>query len=102
MHKMKEYWFDLDGTLCTEEHSGRRALAQPYTERVKKVNNLFYDGHFVGIFTARTWGEYDMTKKWLDENDVRHHILICGKPCYSVFVDDKSQKPEDFFNDTTS
>ena len=98
--KQKEFWFDLDGTLCTEEHSGRRSLARPMTTRVEHVRGLKERGHFIGVFTARTWGEYDMTKQWLSDNDVPHDILVCGKPQYTVFIDDRAQTPEDFFGET--
>lgn len=96
---MAEYWFDLDGTLCSEEHSGRRSLAKPKTDRIAIIKSLHDAGHFIGIFTARTWGEYEMTKEWLMINGVPYDALVCGKPCYTILIDDRSQKPEEFFGE---
>ena len=48
----KTYCFDLDGTLCTNTE-GDYDSAEPFPERIKKVNELYQEGNQILIFTAR-------------------------------------------------
>jgi histidinol phosphatase-like enzyme len=92
----KKYVFDLDGTICNEMPTFEKSLAIPDKDVVDKVNELYYAGNFITIYTARGWAEYNMTKKWLETNNVNHNLLICGKPIYDVWVDDKACNIKDW------
>jgi hydroxymethylpyrimidine pyrophosphatase-like HAD family hydrolase len=98
----KTYVFDLDGTICEERATFEKFLAAPIKEMIDLVNQLYSRGCRIIIYTARSWGEFAITEKWLKENNVKYDILMCGKPIYDVWVDDRCCNPEDFkkdFND---
>lgn len=98
---MKKYCFDLDNTLCITIE-GDYLNSKPIIEAVKAVNKLYKDGNYIIIFTARMMGRcnaavskvyesiYELTKKQLNDWDVKHHELILGKPEYDFIIDDKS------------
>lgn len=81
---------DIDGTILPEKPSLDKYLEKPDHQAVEKVNKLFELGHFIMFFTARSWNEYHLTAKWLDDNGFMYHILICGKPNYDILIDDRS------------
>ena len=91
----KIFAFDVDGTLCTlTEGAGGYLYAKPYLDIIKKVNELYLEGHYIKIFTARgcnsgkDWTEE--TKKQLKEWGVLYHELVMGKkPHFDILVDDK-------------
>jgi glycerol-3-phosphate cytidylyltransferase len=91
----KIYAFDLDGTLCTlTENTGGYLQAKPFLDIIKRVNELYYEGHTIKIFTARgcvsgkDWTEE--TKNQLRQWGVLYHELIMGKkPHFDILVDDK-------------
>ena len=99
--KNKKIAIDLDGTICEEKQAFERFLAEPIQDAIKYVDELYKD-NFIIIFTARGWQEYNITKAWLEKHDVRHHVLICGKPIYDVIIDDRAinakQKWCDIYN----
>ncbi|MDC1315992.1 phosphoheptose isomerase [Alphaproteobacteria bacterium] len=96
-----KYCFDLDNTLCTTI-DGNYKESQPKELAIKKVNDLFNNGHTIIIFTARYMGRMDgniskvyegiyaLTKKQLSDWRVNYHELILGKPEFDVLIDDKS------------
>jgi hypothetical protein len=102
------YVFDLDGTLCTLVN-GNYSQAEPMTERIKTVNELFSAGHVIHIYTARGMGRFSndaslashefrsLTEKQLMDWGVRFHQLFMGKPAGDFYVDDKAQNDFDFF-----
>jgi uncharacterized HAD superfamily protein len=92
---MKTYIFDLDGTICEEKPTFERSLAKPFKDIINKINKLYDDNNII-IYTARGWQENNKTKFWLDSNNVKYHQLICGKPIYDYWVDDRSIHPKDF------
>jgi uncharacterized HAD superfamily protein len=81
---------DLDGTVCSEERTFERALACPHEGAMEAVNRLFDAGHTVIIYSARGWGEYRMTKDWLDRHGFKYHSLVLGKPVGDVWIDDRA------------
>ena len=101
MNKNKTYCFDLDGVICNNTF-GRYDEAQPYLYVINKINNLYDNGSYIIIFTARYMGKFKnnkskvisfgfkKTKKQLDSWGLRYNKLILGKPEYDVIVDDKS------------
>ena len=102
------YVFDIDGTVC-ESSNSEYETATPIQSRIKKVNDLYDEGHSIIFQTARGMGRsdnsaayaykafYEFTKNQLDSWGVKYHSLFLGKPAGDVYVDDKGIKDEDFF-----
>lgn len=82
--------FDLDNTLCVEMPTFERSLARPLPGAVENINKLFYAGHTIIIYSARSWSEYAMTKKWLDDNNFHYEQLLLGKVGYDYWIDDRA------------
>ncbi len=97
-----KYCFDIDGTICTNTN-GDYGKAQPLTNRIKIVNNLFDEGHQIIMFTARgsttNFDWTDLTRQQLKEWGVNYHKLIFGKPEADIFVDDKAISDKLFFEE---
>jgi len=103
------YVFDIDGTICTLTN-GVYESAIPYVERIRKINKLYNEGNTITIYTARGMGRtnncritaeklfLDLTRKQLKDWGVKHHHLYMGKPSGDIYIDDKGEKDEDFFN----
>lgn len=81
---------DLDGTICSEEKTYSRSLAQPKERAVEHVNALYDEGNTIIIYSARTWMEYEMTVHWLKQHGIRYHQLVMGKPIGDVWIDDRA------------
>jgi FMN phosphatase YigB (HAD superfamily) len=105
------YVFDIDGTICNNT-SGNYEQAVPFRERITKINNLYDQGHYIIMFTARGMGSsknnqlyainkyYSFTQNQLKSWDLKYHELILGKPSADFYVDDKGVKDEQFFSNT--
>ena len=103
------YVFDIDGTLCTLS-DGVYENAEPVSYRIKKVNELYNSGHTIILNTARGMGRTknnsllaesmfrEITEKQLEEWGVKYHKLFMGKPSGDLYIDDKGEKDEDFFD----
>ena len=93
---------DLDGILCKEdktfdfskhtleEHTIWYANKEPLRRNIFLINDMYFNGHTIRIFTARDYFHFDITTQWLKQNEVKYHTLIMNKPCCDVFIDDKS------------
>jgi hypothetical protein len=93
--------FDLDGVLCSTIRGNYR-YSKPIKKNIKIVNDLFFKGYYIKIFSARFMGRYNdnrnlaipiakkITISQLKNWNVRYHKLILGKPSYDIFVDDKA------------
>jgi uncharacterized HAD superfamily protein len=91
----KTYVFDLDGTLCEEKQTFERSLAAPIQQNINICNHLYDKGNHIIIYTARSWAEYKMTENWLLSNNVKYHQLLCGKPIYYRWIDDRALNSKD-------
>lgn len=104
------YVFDIDGTICNNTMGiNDYKDANPFLDRIEKINNLYDQGHTIIFATARGMGRnknnqtkainefYEFTKKQLDNWKVKYHDLFLGKPPGAVYVDDKAIKDKDFF-----
>ena len=103
-----KYVFDIDGTICSTTH-GDYTAAQPYMDRIEKINNLYDEGNTITFQTARGMGRSnncvaiatetfrELTKKQLEEWGVKYHNLFLGKPSGDIYIDDKGVKDEEFF-----
>ena len=102
------YVFDIDGTICISV-GGDYEKAVPINDRIKIVNDLYDQGHYIIFNTARGMGRsdnsaayahkvfYELTKKQLETWGVKYHDLFCGKPSGDIYIDDKGIRDEDFF-----
>ncbi len=103
------YVFDIDGTICTLS-SGEYTNAKPITYRIVKINELYDKGHTIILNTARGMGRTnnnapladtlfrDLTEVQLKKWGVKYHKLFMGKPSGDIYIDDKGEKDEDFFD----
>lgn len=106
---LKTYVFDIDGTLCTLT-DGEYEKAEPFQDRIEKVNRLHDEGHKIVLYTARGMGRtdnnskhaqrmfFDITLEQITSWGIKHHSLILGKPAGDVYVDDKGVKDAEFFS----
>jgi hypothetical protein len=102
---MKIY-VDIDDTICYYDNKDIKKKmeydkAKPYLERIKKINDLFDDGHKIIYWTARgtvtqkLW--FNTTYKQLNEWGCKFHELKMGKPAYDLFIDDKNVNSDIYF-----
>ncbi len=105
---MKTIAFDLDDVLCHYPSDNLPTYpeyyehAVPVNSRVEIVNELYDDGYYIKIYTARGMSVfngdvarvydnlYSLTKKQLDTWGVKHHELIMGKTNYDLLIDDRA------------
>jgi hypothetical protein len=115
MTKIKNYCFDLDGTLCTQvdpHNYGEDAdpqriyeLAKPMQSRIDLVNKLYDQGSKIYIDTARGTDIPDkvdewrsMTEKQLAEWGVKYHVLRCGVKFFAEeYIDDRGHNADTWF-----
>ena len=92
---------DIDGTVCTDTN-GNYAFAEPFVERINKLNLLYESGVTIIFMTARgmdsSGGDqqmahakyykftFDQLKAW----GVKFHQLYLGKPKADLYIDDKA------------
>jgi histidinol phosphatase-like enzyme len=85
---------DVDGTICSQEKDYSKA--KPFERRIKRVNDLYDQGHKIVFFTARGYEtKIDwslVTRKQLSDWGVKYHDIIFGKPSADVYIDDRSEK----------
>ena len=103
------YVFDIDGTICSLTN-GDYKEAEPFYDRIKKINDLYDQGHEIIFYTARGMGRYknnrslaeshfwSFTNKQLMSWGVNFHPLRLGKPSGDIYVDDKGINDKDYFN----
>lgn len=88
------YAIDIDGTICNTDGNDY-PNSTPKTDIIKRVNELYAQGHTIKIFTARgsssgiDWRNF--TERQLKEWGVKYHYLLLGKPTYDFIVDDKAR-----------
>jgi hypothetical protein len=98
------YMVDIDDTICSTTDKDYHNSV-PYMDRIKRLNNLYDDGHEIHYWTARgtssgiDWLEH--TTKQLDSWGCKYHSIKVGKPSYDVWIDDKAINSEDFFRTRT-
>ncbi len=96
------YCFDLDGTLCSSS-APVYAEETPFQERINRVNELFDEGHYIKIYTARGMTTKldcrEVTEWQLEKWKIKHDELIMGKPAADIYIDDKGINSEEFFNE---
>lgn len=94
------YIIDIDNTIC-KTHMSDYTSADPYIERINKINELYDSGNVIIYWTARggssgiDWSE--LTKTQLKKWGCKYSELRMGKPSYDVWVDDKAFNSEEWF-----
>jgi len=93
------YCFDIDGTLCHTPNkvNGKPDYhnATPFSWMVKAVNDLYDQGHYIIMMTARGRGSgidhTDLTRNQLETWGYKYHELepMFHKPNADIFIDDK-------------
>ena len=66
----KIYCFDLDGVICTSNKNYNYKLAIPIKKAIKKINEIYFRGDQVIIFTARF-----RTYSYWSFNDISRYCL---------------------------
>lgn len=90
------YCFDVDETICVSSLSHPRNYtdAVPYWKVIRRINQLYDEGHTIKIWTGRgSKSGVDhtlLTQQQLEKWGVKYHELICtGKIFFDILVDDK-------------
>ena len=86
---MKKIVFDIDGTICEERRTQEKCIANPNSKIISLINKL-YKKNFIILYTARGWDQYTMTEWWCKKHNVKYHLLLCGKPIYDYWIDDRA------------
>jgi len=98
---------DMDGTLCEAydftdwmHHPPKywmevMANLKPIQKTIDYVNKLSDEGAEVYIFTARDDIYTQMTIDWLKKNKVKYEWIQMKKPFYTLFIDDRTMRPEE-------
>ena len=92
---------DIDGTICEQigdpgKSSDAQGLenAKPFTERIKYLNLLYDEGHYIHYWSSRgCWTGVDLlerTRKQLDSWGVKYNDVAVFKAFYDVLIDDKA------------
>ena len=96
------YCFDIDGTICNTV-DGQYRDSVPFSNVIKRINNLYDEGHTIIFMTARgatsgmDWT--DFTHKQLGAWNIKYHRLITNsKPHADVFIDDKAVNIKDWID----
>lgn len=98
------YFVDIDWTIAATPQLGSSwdyKKSQPMLCRIKKLNDLFDEGHEIIYWTARGsnsgYDWYELTVTQLLSWGCKFHELRMGKPSFDVFIDDKAIAAHDFF-----
>lgn len=98
------YIVDIDETICTTPYidgENRYDLAEPYLDRISKINNLHDMNHTIIYWTARggsTGKDWtDFTNEQLLSWGCKFSELKMNKPMYDIWIDDKALHSVDYF-----
>ena len=98
---LKTFCFDIDGVICSTKGNDYKN-SKPKVKSIKKINQLYLEGHTILIFTSRFMGRsnenaikakkkgYNFTFRQLKKWKLKFHKLIFGKPSFDIIIDDKS------------
>ena len=94
-------YVDIDETICKTPDSRDYSEAVPIVENIKKINDLYDQGHEIvywtarGTLTGKDWTEVteDQFRKW----GVKYHDLKLKKPFYDLFIDDRAINSDMYF-----
>ena len=93
-------YVDIDNTILDTDGLNYKNT-KPMKDRIKKINDLYDEGHTIVYWTARGTlsgiDYYDLTKSQLDKFGVKYHELKLKKPAYDLFIDDRNVNSEEYF-----
>ena len=93
-------YVDIDETICISPENRDYSLATPIQENIKKINELYQQGHTIVYWTARGTGSgkdwRTVTEAQFEKWGVKYHDLQFGKPIYDIFIDDKNMNARDW------
>ena len=93
--------FDIDGVVC-KNNNNDYSKSIPLKKNIKKINELYDNGYYIKLFTARYMGRSQqkvsvatrnakkITLYQLKSWNLKYNEVIFGKPSYDYFVDDKN------------
>lgn len=87
---------DLDGTLAHSLWSidnPTAPIGDPIWDNVQKTIRLVGGGHKVRVHTSRPWSDYELIEAWLNYWEVPFSGIICGKPLFKFYIDDRNVDP---------
>jgi len=95
-------YVDVDETVCQSPEDRDYSKAVPIKKNIKKINELYYNGHMIVYWTARgtttgvDWTETTVSqlKKW----GAKFHDVRLGKPHFDLYICDKSINSETYFD----
>ncbi len=97
---------DIDETICYHENNNNNGSrdysnANPYTNRIKKINTLYDEGNTIIYWTARgtmtgiNW--FNTTLEQLNRWGCKFHEVRMVKQAYALLIDDKNTISGTFF-----
>jgi mannose-6-phosphate isomerase-like protein (cupin superfamily) len=102
-------FLDIDNTICRVDAAAgvdRYRNATPIQERIAHANDLYDKGNRITYWTARGKASGTdhsaLTREQLATWGAKYHELRFDKPAYDLYVDDKSQHSEAYFQQITS
>tara|TARA_Y100001963_G_scaffold117957_1_gene164200 strand:+ start:219 stop:533 length:315 start_codon:yes stop_codon:yes gene_type:complete len=94
-------YVDIDETICETPPDRNYKLSNPIKENIKKINDLYDEGHTIIYWTARGTGSgidwRDLTEEQFQKWGVKYHRLRLGKPIYDLFICDKAINTDTYF-----
>ena len=87
---------DIDETLTNESCWTREQVlsATPNTKIIQLVNDLYFEGHTIILYTCRGDSVIPATRCWLKEQGVKYHALNNNKLWADYYLDDRSVHPD--------
>ena len=87
--------WDLDNTLVQTDIKDNFSLenAKPIYKNIKILKEQVEFGYKIFIFTSRPWIEYIDIKKWLRRHKIPFKAILCGKPLFLDYWDDRAVNP---------
>lgn len=94
---------DFDGTLTQGKAKyWKDEIEEPNHQMITWVQRTYYEGNTIVIHTARPWAQARNIAARLTEWGVPYHGLRCEKGGSAIYIDDKSVRPEEVLNDSTT
>ena len=94
-------YVDIDETICLTPDDRDYSHACPLPQRIAKINDLYAAGNKVIYWTARgsaTKADWEsLTRSQLSSWGAKYHELKFDKPVYDLFVDDKNESSDSWF-----
>lgn len=86
-------YVDIDNTI-TRTSGTNYENCLPLYQYIHKINDLYNNGHYIVYWTSRGVGSgidyFKLTEQQLSSWGCKYHKLLCNKPVYDLFIDDKT------------